>query len=283
MIQAVPKNVDSKSPTSNDDGKALQPLDLLAFKKASKKIACLTAYDFRTAQLLDESSLDVILVGDSLANVFLGLENTYEIGLDEMVYHTKAVARAVKRALVIADLPFLSYQVSLEEAILSAAELMKAGAKAVKLEGASEHTLQVVEKLTEIGIPVVGHLGYTPQSVNIIGRGRVQARSEAEGRDLFNEARALEAAGALAVVLELIPSELAAQITKTLKIPSIGIGAGSSCDGQILVVDDVLGRSDQELKIAKKYVDLAAETKKATQLFIKEVKEGVFPGKINSF
>lgn len=273
----MPKNADF------NERKTLQPIDLIGFKKAGKKLVSLTAYDFRTAQLLDEAGIDIVLVGDSLANVFLGLNDTYEIGIDEMVYHTKAVARGTSHALVLADLPFLSYQVSVEEAILNSAELLKAGARAVKLEGANKHTLEVVERLTEIGIPVVGHLGYTPQSVNTIGKGKIQARGEAEGRDLFNEARSLEEAGAIAIVLEMIPAELATQITKSLKIPTIGIGAGANCDGQVLVIDDVLGRSARELKIAKKYADFSGEIKKAAQAFSDEVRDGTFPGKINSF
>ncbi len=267
----------------NVGSKQVNPTDLFIFKSIGKKIVCLTAYDFRSAQILDEAGVDLILIGDSLANVFLGLNDTYQIGMEEIIYHTKPVARAAKRALVVADMPFASYSVSIEEGVKNAAMLLRAGAKAVKLEGASTFTLRLVERLTEMGIPVIGHLGYTPQSSNLIGRGKVQGKTQLAAKEVFDQARALEEAGAIALVLELIPLELASEITQSLQIPTIGIGAGPHCDGQILVLDDALGKSDISLKFAKKYADLAGLMKESVAQYVKEVQEEKFPTLAQSF
>lgn len=267
------KNADSK----------IQATDLILYKNRSEKIACLTAYDFKTAQILDEAGIDLILVGDSLANVFAGYENTYQIGLEEMIYHTKIVARGVKRAFLVTDMPFLSFQISLEETLKNASQILKAGAKAVKLEGASDLTLKIIENLTQIGIPVIGHLGYTPQSAGVLGFGKVQGRTQSSGQAIFEQARALEDAGAIALVLELIPQELASQITQSLRIPTIGIGAGLGCDGQILVTDDMLGKSDLNLRFVKKYSDQAKEMRRAILAYASDVHNEHFPGENNSF
>ncbi|MDX1920481.1 MAG: 3-methyl-2-oxobutanoate hydroxymethyltransferase [Candidatus Caenarcaniphilales bacterium] len=270
-----------------EDFKNLQRIqipNLLEFKEAKRKIVCLTAYDFRTAQLLDESGeVDLILVGDSLANVFLGLENTYEIGMAEMLYHTKAVARGTKRAILVSDMPFMSYQVSPKDALENAAQLIKIGAKAVKVEGASNSVIKAIEKITEADIPVIGHIGYTPQSSPLVSKTRIQGKSEADARTIFEQARSVEQAGAVAIVLEMMPADLANQITTSLKIPTIGIGAGVECDGQILVIDDLIGRSNFELKFVKKYSNFSELIKKAAQDFASDVREKNFPEKIHSF
>jgi 3-methyl-2-oxobutanoate hydroxymethyltransferase len=271
----VEKNVASK--------KSVGAQDLLRLKQAGQKIVCLTAYDFGTASLLEEAEIDLILVGDSLANVILGLENTYQVGLAEMIHHTKAVARAVKKAFLVTDLPFLTYQISIEDAILNAAELMKAGAKGVKLEGATSLTLAVVERLTQIGIPVIGHLGYTPQSASTIGRGKVQAKTEEAASKLLTDAKALEEAGAIAIVLEMIPASLAKKVSESLLIPTISIGAGKDCDGQVLVIDDLLGKTPFKFKFSKRYAEQGQETIEAAKKFAFEVRNGLFPSAENSF
>ncbi len=262
--------------------KRVQVSNLLA-KKNSEKISCLTAYDYRTAQILDATEIDLILVGDSLANVFLGLDDTYQIGMPEMIYHTKAVARGVKRAFLATDMPFLSYQLSIDEALRNASELMKAGAKGVKIEGADPHILKVIEKLVNVGIPVIGHLGYTPQSAGVLGKGRIQGKTQSAAQEIFINAKELESAGAFAVVLEMIPKDLAAKITESIQILTIGIGAGVSCDGQILVTDDLLGKGLRKLKFAKRYSEQAEDTSNATKQFINEVKNSIFPNDSQSF
>ncbi|MFN5539188.1 MAG: 3-methyl-2-oxobutanoate hydroxymethyltransferase [Candidatus Melainabacteria bacterium] len=257
--------------------KTIQASNLVELKKQGEKLVCLTAYDFPTAKILDEAGIDMILVGDSLANVFLGLDNTYEIGMTEMLYHLRAVSRGVKRALLAVDMPFLSYQVSIKEAVKNAAEFYRAGAQAVKLEGASELTLEIVEKLTEIGIPVIGHLGYTPQSAGTIGKGKIQGKTDSSAKNIFEQARKLEEAGAIAIVLEMIPADLASQITKSLKIPTIGIGAGLDCDGQILVSDDIFGMTEKKLSFVKRYAEIGKEMNKAAMDFAQEVRDKKFP------
>lgn len=277
MNAKLEKNVDFKPK------KKIRAFDLINLKKNQQKITALTAYDYLTASLLDQAGIDLILIGDSLANVFLGLNNTFEIGMTEMLYHTRAVSSAVKQALIVTDMPFLSYQISLPEALTNAANLMKAGANAVKLEGSSDLTLGIIRKCHEIGIPVIGHLGYTPQSCETIGRGRIQGKTEQEARQIFDQARSLEEAGAVGLVLEMVPAELAKQITKTLKIPTIGIGAGLECDGQVLVTPDVLGLTENNFKFTKKYGNLAQDIKLAVQNYISDIHEQKFPTAENSF
>ena len=251
---------------------------LKEFKKQGRKIICLTAYDYSTAKALDNSGVDLILVGDSLAQVALGLENTLQVTMDDMLHHARAVVRGVKKSLVVVDMPFLSYQVSLEEAIYNAGKCLQTGAKAVKLEGASPDILSTIKKLVEVGIPVCGHIGFTPQSVNALGGNRVQARTAKETKLLLEQALLLEEAGCFAIVLEMIPQETAELITSRLEIPTIGIGAGISCDGQILVTDDLLGKfTDFKPTFVRRYAELGKETEKAIKDFIFDVQNGKYP------
>ncbi len=252
---------------------------LMEMKSRGEKITMLTAYDYPTACLLDEAGVDMLLVGDSVGNVVLGYEDTLPVTMEEMIHHTKAVTRGARRAMVIGDMPFLSYQVSLPEAILNAGRFLKeGGAQAVKLEGGSERD-EVVRALVETGIPVMGHIGLTPQSVHQLGGFRVQGRDEAAGRRLLEDALALEAAGAFALVLEAIPAELAAEVTSQLQVPTIGIGAGPCCDGQVLVVHDMLGLSARRVpKFVKQYALLGDIIKDAARAYQADVKNGIFPG-----
>jgi 3-methyl-2-oxobutanoate hydroxymethyltransferase len=259
-------------------------LDLQKMKDSGEKITMLTAYDYPTARMLDESGVDVLLIGDSVGNVMMGYENTLPVTIDDMVYHTRAVAKARKRALVVADMPFMSYQVSIEEARRNAGRLIQqGGAEAIKLEG-GENMEAVIKALSEVDIPVMGHIGLTPQSIHRMGGYKVQGKEERQWQKLLADALAVERAGAFSVVLEAIPHELAKEITATLHIPTIGIGAGVNCDGQVLVINDVLGLSGSfRPKFVKQYVQLEPVIKKAVQDFINEVKEEKFPTKAQSF
>jgi len=259
-------------------------LDLQKMKDSGEKITMLTAYDYPTARMLDESGVDVLLIGDSVGNVMMGYENTLPVTIDDMVYHTRAVAKARKRALVVADMPYMSYQVSIEEARRNAGRLIQqGGAEAVKLEG-GENMEAVIKALSEVDIPVMGHIGLTPQSIHRMGGYKVQGKEERQWQKLLADALAVERAGAFSVVLEAIPHELAKEITATLHIPTIGIGAGVNCDGQVLVINDVLGLSGSfRPKFVKQYVQLEPVIKKAVQEFITEVKEEKFPTKAQSF
>ncbi len=251
---------------------------LIKWKAQRRSIVMLTAWDYALAHVLDEAGVDAILVGDSLAMVALGHETTLPVTLDEMLHHTAAVRRAVKRALVICDLPFLSYQESISQAITSAGRALKeAGAQAVKLEGGHPASVETVAKLTSIGIPVMGHVGLTPQSVNRLGY-KKQGKTNDEAERILHEAMALADAGAFAIILEHIPSDLAAKITSKIAIPTIGIGAGSNCDGQVLVTADLLGLSPKQPPFAKSYVNLRQIIIQATQDFASEVRQGQFPG-----
>ncbi len=240
-------------------------------------IVVLTAWDYAIARFLDQSGVDIILVGDSLAMVALGYDNTLPVTLDDMIHHTKAVRRGVTNALVVADLPFLSYQESVTQAIHSAGRMLKeAGAQAVKLEGGHSTAIETVERLVQIGIPVMGHVGLTPQSVHQLGY-RQQGRSQMDRDRILAEAIALEQAGAFSIVLEHIPPDLATTITQTLQIPTIGIGAGAGCDGQVLVTADLLGLSSYQPPFAKVYVDLGAAIAIAVKAFKQDVQTYVFP------
>jgi len=252
--------------------------------KSGEKIAVLTAYDCLTAQLLDEAGIDAILVGDSVGMVFSGYETTLSVTMDEMIYHTKAVRRGVKRALLVGDMPFLSYQISPEEAVFNAGRfLQEAGAEAVKIEGGRE-MVETIGKLTGIGIPVMGHLGLTPQSIHQFGGYRVRGKSQDEAQQLIQDALDIEEAGCFSVVLEKIPSDLAREITRRLKIPTIGIGAGPHCDGQVLVVHDMLGLFEKfQPKFVRRYAWLAEEMRGAFQAYIKDVKGGKFPSPKESY
>ena len=264
--------------------KAINVHELLAMKERGERIVCLTCYDALFARLLDESGVDILLVGDSVNEVLAGAESTLSATLEQMIYHTRIVRRGTSRALVVCDLPFLSYQISREEAIRNAGRAMaETGCHAVKLEG-GKPMAQTVRALVDVGIPVMGHLGLTPQSVHALGGHRVQGRDEKTAERLKEDAKALEDAGAFAIVLELVPAPLASQITKSLTIPTIGIGAGPACDGQVLVLHDMLGLNDKfAAKFVKRYAALAEDVREAVRLFAAEVREGRYPGPEHSF
>lgn len=258
--------------------------DIKKMKTSGEKIAMLTAYDYAMASILDESDIDILLVGDSLGNVMLGYDSTLPVTMEDMLHHTKAVARAVRRAMVVADMPFLSYQVSPEAALANAGRFLKeADAQAVKLEGGREFS-DIVHKMTYAGIPVMAHLGLTPQSVHQLGGYKVQGKKDDAAERIMQDAKILEESGAFAVVLECVPEKLAAEITGALSIPTIGIGAGVHCDGQVLVINDMLGMQEKFTpKFVKKYANLNIEIKKAVQTYIGEVKNGNFPDTEHSF
>jgi 3-methyl-2-oxobutanoate hydroxymethyltransferase len=254
-------------------------LDLAAAKKRGEKWAMLTAYESLTAEIFDEAGIPVLLVGDSAGNNFLGEENTIPVTVDELIPLTRAVVRGSKRALVVADLPFGSYEASPELALATSIRFFKeAGAMAVKLEGAQ---IESVKKLVASGIPVMGHVGLTPQSMHQLGGYRVQGRSD--GDVIVEAAKALESAGAFAIVLELVPAALAQQITESLSIPTIGIGAGVNCDAQVLVWTDLMGLTKKAPKLAKAYRNLRAEMSAATKEFADDVRSGAFPTADQSF
>ena len=252
--------------------------DLLRMKRRGERIAMLTAYDFTMARQLDRAGVDVLLVGDSLGMVVLGQANTLGVTLDAMLHHTAAVSRAVSRALVVADMPFLTCHTGVPDAIRAAGRLLsEAGARAVKVEGGFQ-VLEVVQRLGEAGIPVMGHIGLTPQSIHRLGGFRKQARSPEEARKLIDSARALEAAGAFAVVLESIPAKVAAEVTASLEIPTIGIGAGPHCDGQVLVSHDAFGLYDEFTPpFVKRFANLGDQLAAAARDYVLEVREGQFP------
>ncbi len=250
---------------------------LMEMKQAGERIACVTAYDFPTARLATAAGLPLILVGDSLGNVVLGYDSTLPVTMDDMVHHTRAVVRGAPDALVVADMPFMSYQINADEAMRNAGRLMQeGGASAVKLEG-GQHIAETVTRLTDAGIPVMGHLGLTPQSVNQLGGYRVQGRTLAEAQRMLDDAEALERGGAFSIVLEAVPAPLAAVVTKRLRVPTIGIGAGAECDGQIQVLHDILGLGTRQPKHGKRYVDLNAVIGEALQRYAAQVREGTFP------
>jgi 3-methyl-2-oxobutanoate hydroxymethyltransferase len=257
---------------------------VLKMKREGEKISMLTAYDYSIATLVDEAGVDMILVGDSLGMVVLGYDSTLPVTMEDMLHHTKAVSRAVKRAMVIGDMPFMSYQVSAEEAMKNAGRFMKeAGAHGVKLEGGQE-VAEAVRRITASGIPLVGHLGLTPQSVHQLGGYKVQGKDEKAAIRMMNDAKALEEAGAFCLVLECVPAKLAGEISRALTIPTIGIGAGVECDGQVLVVNDMLGMFEKFTpKFVKKYAELSKQIQTAVGQYVDEVKGGTFPGKEHSF
>lgn len=248
------------------------------------KITMLTAYDYSTAKLVDECGVNTILVGDSLGMVMLGYEDTISVTMEDMIHHTTAVTRGAKNALVVGDMPFMSYQTSVYDAVVNAGRLMKEGrCQAVKLEGGASVCPQI-KAITEASIPVVAHIGLTPQSVNAFGGFKVQGKSEADARRLIEEAKAVEAAGAFAIVLECIPAKLAKLITESVSIPTIGIGAGADCDGQVLVYQDMLALfSDFKPKFVKHFANAGEVMKQGFTDYIKEVKEGTFPAAEHTF
>jgi 3-methyl-2-oxobutanoate hydroxymethyltransferase len=247
-------------------------------KQKGEKIAMLTAYDYSTAKLIDETGIPLILVGDSLGTVVLGYGSTIPVTMDEMLHHTKAVVRGTTRALVIGDMPFMSYQVSVEDALLNAARFLKeGGAQAVKLEG-GENVADTVKKIVSSGIPVMGHIGLTPQSINQLGGFKIVGKTPEAAVRVLNDAIALDEAGAFAIVLECVPEPLSKLITETVSVPTIGIGAGKYCDGQVLVINDMLGLfTDFVPKHTKQYARLFETIKKATSDYIAEVQAGTFP------
>ena len=253
-------------------------------KDKGEKIAMLTAYDYSTAQILEKINIDGILVGDSLAQVVLGYENTYGVNLEEMLIFIKAVSRGAKNSFVIGDMPFMSYNISLEQGLENAGKMIKAGASAVKLEGCNDYIVNLVSRCVESGIPVLGHLGFTPQLLNTIGGYKIQGKSADTTEKILESALKLQDAGAFAVVLELMPAQSAEYITKNLKIPTIGIGAGADCSGQIVVIDDILGKfTDFTPKFVKKYANLHDIIYNAADKYLSEVKEGIFPSEEQSF
>lgn len=253
-------------------------------KENGQKITMLTAYDYSTAKLMDEAGIDMILVGDSLGNVILGYEDTISVTMEDMIHHGAAVSRGVKETMVVVDMPFMSYQISVEEAVTNAGRLMKEGrANAVKLEGGKSVCPQI-KAITQAGIPVVAHLGLTPQSINALGGYKVQGKSEDAAKKLLEDALAVQEAGAFALVLECVPSKLASLITKKLTIPTIGIGAGNECDGQVLVYQDMLGMfSDYVPKFVKQFAQVGEIMKKAFSDYKEEVASGAFPAEKNSY
>jgi 3-methyl-2-oxobutanoate hydroxymethyltransferase len=269
---------------SDENVKKMTVPSIMQLKNNKEKISALTAYDYCTAKILDECGIDIILVGDSLGTVVAGFENTLPVSMDMMIYHVSIVKRAVQRALLVADMPFLSYQSSIRDAIYNAGKFLKeAGAEAVKLEG-GRIIAETIEKLVGYGIPVMGHLGLTPQSIHIFGSYKLIGKIEKEAERLIEDAKILEEAGIFALVLEKIPAKLAERITRAIKIPTIGIGAGKFCDGQILVTPDMLGIFDKfRPKFVRRYADLADVMRNAFRAFIKDVKSGEYPSKNESY
>lgn len=253
-------------------------------KNDGQRITALTAYDYSTAKYMDESGIDIIMVGDSLAMVALGYETTHAIGMDEMLVFTKAVAKGATKSLVIADMPFMSYHTDISTAVKNAGEMIKVGARAVKIEGSGKYILEVIERCTQSGIPVMGHLGFTPQFLNTIGGYNIQGKSFESTVEILEQAKQLEEAGVFAIVLEMVPEESAKYITDNLKVPTIGIGAGRYCSGQILVSDDVFGKfSDFTPKFARKYGDLRELIKDCSTKYIEDVRSGKFPSEEEVF
>ena len=258
--------------------------EIRKMKQKGEKITALTAYDYSFSRILDEAGVDILLVGDSLGSVIQGRENTLPVTLGEVIYHTRAVVRGRERALVVADMPFLSFQISVEEAKRNAGKIIQeAGAEAVKLEGGVE-MLETIEAIVKIGIPVMGHVGLTPQSLHRFGGYKVQGKEKDQREKIVQDALAVEEGGAFSVVLESIPLDLAQEITRRLSIPTIGIGAGMHCDGQVLVVHDMLGLFDMYTpKFVKRYADLKSVMSEAVRNYNAEVREGKFPDEEHSF
>lgn len=259
----------------------IKPISVRTFQKLKnnkEKITMLTAYDYSTAKYIDDCGIDSILIGDSVGMTVLGYDSTINVTMDDMLTFTKAVSRGVKRALVIADMPFLAYHISKEQTTLNAGKLIQAGAKAVKLEGASDFILEEINHLTQSGINVVGHLGFTPQYINTIGGYFIQGKSYENTLKLLESAKKLEESGAFAVVLEMVPEESAKYISDNLTIPTIGIGAGKYCDGQVLVIDDIIGKYSSHIpKFVKQYANIKDIMKEAISNYNSDVKNENFP------
>jgi 3-methyl-2-oxobutanoate hydroxymethyltransferase len=259
--------------------------DFLAKKRNGEKLVMVSAYDALFARLADEGGVDAILVGDSLGNVVAGYDSTLPVTLDQMIYHGAAARRGTTRAMLVIDMPFLTYQVSVEDAMRNCGRaIQQTGAQAVKLEGGGEEIASAVRAVVRLGVPVMGHLGFTPQSVHAMGGVRVQGREPDAAQRLIDDARRLEEAGAFSLVLELVPAAVAARVTGSLSIPTIGIGAGVSCDGQVLVLPDLLGLNDRfSPKFLKRYAELGAATREAVRAFSEDVRSGAYPDDQHSF
>lgn len=253
-------------------------------KKSGEKFSVLTAYDYSTAKYIDEAGVDVVLIGDSLAMVALGYETTHNISVEEMKIFTKAVAKGVKRALVITDMPFLSYHTDISSAVKNCGDMIKLGANGVKIEGWSDYILEVVKRLVDTGIPVMGHLGFTPQFLNTLGGYKIQGKTQEAAEEILKQAKQLEESGAFSIVLEMVPQESAKYITENISIPTISCGAGGYCDAQVLVSDDVFGKySDFTPKFARKYGDMRALILECAKKFDQDVKSGKFPSENEVF
>ena len=270
--------------TTLADSRKVTTTSLLEKKNKRQPISSLTAYDYASARLVDEAGIDIILVGDSLAQVMLGYENTLPVTMDEMLHHTRAVRRGVKRALLVADMPFSSYHITCKEALINAARFIKeAGAEAVKIEGGAKR-YELIRKIVDAEIPVMGHIGLTPQSVHVMGGYKVQGKTLAAAEQLMKDAVALDHAGAFAMVLEGVPREVAAMITAEVSVPTIGIGAGPECDGQILVYHDLLGLSfTPPAKFVRRYVDVASVVRDALRAYKQDVETGQYPSDSESY
>jgi len=252
--------------------------------KGSQRIGMITAYDYPSGKIADAAGSDIILVGDSLAMVVLGYPDTLSVTVDDMVHHTRAVARGATNALVVGDMPWLAYHVSIEESVRNAGSFIRAGAQAVKVEGGKASRIRTVEAIIDAEIPVMGHIGLTPQSVNAMGGFKLQGKNVDDARRLLDEATALEQAGCFSLVLECVPTELAQLITEKISIPTIGIGAGPHCDGQVLVYHDLLGLYDGHTpKFVRRYAEIGAEIKTAIEKYLADVREGTFPNDAESF
>ncbi len=280
----APKPSTGSSPT--ESRKKVTVPDLMRWKNEGRRISMITAYDVTMARLVDEAGVDLILVGDSVGMVVQGTDNTIPVDLEDMLYHVRSVARAQTKALVVGDLPFGSYQVSPQQGVQSSIALMKAGAQCVKLEGGLPMAATIAA-ITGVDIPVIGHIGLTPQSYHRMGGFRIQGRSEgfeAGGRErILEDAHAVEQAGASAVVIEGVPMDLAAEITAKISIPTIGIGAGPSCDGQVLVINDVIGLSESKYRFVKAYADVRSPIIQAVRSYVGEVRDGTWPDEDHSF
>lgn len=248
------------------------------YKEENQKFSVLTAYDYSTAKYLDEAGIDIILIGDSLAMVALGYETTHSVGVEEMSIFTKAVSKGVQRAMVVTDMPFLSYHTDIPSAVKNCGEMIKFGANAVKIEGFSDYILDVISRLTETGIPVMGHLGFTPQFLNTLGGYKIQGKTKEAAEEILKQAKSLEQAGVFSIVLEMVPQDSARYITENLTVPTISCGAGKYCDAQVLVSDDVFGKfSDFKPKFARKYGDMKSLILDCAKRFNDDVKSGKFP------
>ena len=273
-----------KKPVPSQKPRVVTTKTVMTMKRAGEKIAMLTAYDYLVAKYLDQVGVDIVLVGDSLGNVVHGYETTLPVTVDDMIYHAKAVKRAVKNALIVVDMPFMSFQTSVDDAVRNAGRIMKeVGVGAVKLEG-GEYIADIVKHLVKIGIPVMGHLGLTPQSINKFGTYEVRAQDKEEAAEILRDAKILADAGVFAIVLEKIPASLAKRITESIEIPTIGIGAGPHCDGQVLVVYDMLGLTEEfKPRFVRRYAELAETMRGAFRSYIADVKSQEFPTKKESY